>query len=349
MFVLSQPAIVRGTYYISTLHLRRSQRVNIPSSYSMADQTTTLKDFLSFDLRPVLSSRLYLLNKPCSLCHLGTNIRVSKPTCSHRICSTCLARFENGTNEEKSVECPTCSTYWFTLQPGSGHPDGNVPPGTDLFLHIVQRSKEIERQICGGEDFSLPSKIRKESTQKSDSKADEHLGHTTDLSADTTTLPQGFPGNNRKTDLQDRHSGSSKAQVEVRVPEEPGIICRNLITNDKAIETPIIKQNFPTEPHATPISSCTIPSAMKSNRPKLKSTNIRSVRFSIAEVQASGQPIDSSHNMSLKTTQNYSASTVSRKKRNFDLIWPVILLVLGCVLFECIGHVFVRVFLSPTV
>lgn len=107
--------------------------------------------------------------------------------------------------------------------------------------------------------------------------------------------------------------------MEVRVPEEPGIICRNLITNDKAIETPIIKQNFPTEPHATPISSCTIPSAMKSNRPKLKSTNIRSVRFSIAEVQASGQPIDSSHNMSLKTTQRYSASTVSRKKTRFRL------------------------------
>ena len=278
MFVLSQPAIVSGTYYISTSHLRRSQRVNIPISYSMAEETTTLQDFLNFNLKPVLSSRLYLLNKPCSLCHLGTNILVNKPTCSHRICSTCLARFETGTNKGSSVECPTCSTYWFTLQPGSGDPDGNVPSDTDLFRRIVQRSKEIERRICGGEDFALPSKTRKESTQNCDSKAVEHLGHTTDLSANTTTLSREFSGNSQRADLQGLDSETSKSQVISPVSEES-----SLTTNGKAVKMAVIQKDLPPESHTTPISSCTIPSAMKSNRPKLKSTNIRSVRFSIAE------------------------------------------------------------------
>lgn len=332
----------RNLLYIY-IALHRSQRVNIPSSYSMAEEITTLKDFLNFNLRPVLSSRVYLLNKPCSLCHLGTNIRVSKPTCSHRICSTCLARFEHGTNKGKSVECPTCSTYWFTLQTDSGNPDENVPAGTDLFRHIIQRSKEIERQICG-EGFSLPSKVPKESTQDCDSKTVEHLGNTTDLPADTTTLTPGFSGNSQRADLQDHDSETSRSQVISPVSEES-----SLITNDKPVKMPVIQKNLPPESHPTRISPCKIPSAMKSNRPKLKSTNIRSVRFSIAGVQALGQPIDSSHKMSLKTTQNSSRPKISRNKRDFDLIWPVLLLILGCVLFECIGRVFIKVFLSPTV
>ncbi|KAF9735069.1 hypothetical protein PMIN01_06474 [Paraphaeosphaeria minitans] len=81
----------------------------------MSDQSTTLEDFISSNIKTVQSTRSYLLDKPCTRCHQSTNVRVHLPACSHRICSACLADFAGTHRPLGSVICPACSTYWFTL------------------------------------------------------------------------------------------------------------------------------------------------------------------------------------------------------------------------------------------
>lgn len=100
----------------------------------MCDSSKTLKHFVSSNIKTVQATRAYLLDKPCTRCHHSTNLRVHLPTCSHRICSACLASFENLHELPRAIICPTCSTYWFTLP--------SVPK-------IENRSKESGYQIPG--------------------------------------------------------------------------------------------------------------------------------------------------------------------------------------------------------
>ncbi|KAK7188554.1 hypothetical protein PSPO01_05187 [Paraphaeosphaeria sporulosa] len=107
----------------------------------MPNQSITLEDFIFSKIRTVQSKRTYLLDKPCTRCHHSTNLRVHLPTCSHRICSACLAGFESSHQTHGPIACPTCSTYWFTLPSD---------------LEIGKRSKVSESQ--SPEEKNMPTR-----------------------------------------------------------------------------------------------------------------------------------------------------------------------------------------------
>lgn len=113
----------------------------------MTESGDTLDDFIASSLKPVLSKRIYLQDKPCARCHRGTNIRVNKSTCSHRICATCLAEYGVISGKSESIRCPACSTYWFTLHKSCFDVDNNVIPNTDLLLRIESRRETIKSQV----------------------------------------------------------------------------------------------------------------------------------------------------------------------------------------------------------
>ncbi|KAF2440408.1 hypothetical protein P171DRAFT_489123 [Karstenula rhodostoma CBS 690.94] len=110
----------------------------------MSDQSTTLEHFIYSSTKTVQATRAYLLDKPCARCHRSTNIRVNLPTCSHRICSACLAGFESSQGSLGPIVCPACSAYWFTLP--------SVPK-------IEKRGKEIGHQTPGNAEAekSMPT------------------------------------------------------------------------------------------------------------------------------------------------------------------------------------------------
>lgn len=114
----------------------------------MAERSKTLKEFSEPSLRTARATRPYMLDKPCVRCNRSTNIRVNLPTCSHRICSSCLADFESLAQNEGTVKCPACSTFWFSQQSNAPGNNGVALNNTELILGNGALSRAFARKSC---------------------------------------------------------------------------------------------------------------------------------------------------------------------------------------------------------
>ncbi|KAF1973105.1 hypothetical protein BU23DRAFT_641575 [Bimuria novae-zelandiae CBS 107.79] len=227
----------------------------------MSEPSVTIESFLASSLKPVLSTRTYLLNKPCSRCHRGTNIRVNKPTCSHRICATCLASFEVLSGEGGRTNCPICSTYWFTLRSERCDIDENMPSDAESLLRIEKRSKEIEQRIYGNKNLW-------ESTQSNYMIPPEfegpHRQPTTSSDPGIQLRPTGtsFPthdvSNMDPEDIGAEQSSNEFDRLELRVKEQWRMFCEGLNETEANLLVPLdtlerprpqlkIKSDNPTE------------------------------------------------------------------------------------------------------
>ena len=304
----------------------------------MAEENTTFAEFLDSSLRPVLSTRPYLLNKPCSLCHSETNIRVHKQNCSHRVCSTCLAQLETRRIEGSPTKCPICSTYWFTLQSGPCHTNHNIlGEKTDLSSHIAQRSKEIEFKICGASNIYLSL------IQTSDNNTVGIPGHSPNLLDDSTITTRAIPDSSPGSYIEVHDSNSMGNLAELEVLMDSGSFGSSLIANNNAVEasTTQLKHSLQLNPSRMPNSETR--EATNTSISELETTEICSGQSHMAEkAPLSSHPTDSSQRASLNATPNSPESITAQQKRESNMIWPVLLLIVSCFALECVRSAIIK-------